>query len=212
MVHDDEVRLIPDVFDLPPVAMDLEKIRFIERLHPKHWLSAAREHRYAAEIIFTHELPFRGHPTRAPKHASALLLYGFAFECLLKGIIIAKNPDIRNSDKWGCTAEEDVPLQKLRDKDVKWMTHDMLRLIELAEVQVSNRDRRFLWQLEAITTWGARYPVSRSVPKGIRYDEDKVPDFIRDPNPNDPELIRSVFSYLESQLISLLADASPIAE
>src|SRR5260370_28315593 len=99
--RDYEIRLIPDVFDPPPVAMDLEKSRFIERLHPKHWLNAAREHRYAAEVIFEHELPFRGDPTRRPKHAGALLLYGFAFECLLKGIIIAKHPDIRSPAKWG---------------------------------------------------------------------------------------------------------------
>jgi hypothetical protein len=77
--RDYEIRLIPDIFDPPPVAMDLEKNRFIERLHPKAWLNAAREHRYAAEIIFKHEQPFWGHHTRQPKHAGALLLYGFAF-------------------------------------------------------------------------------------------------------------------------------------
>ena len=53
--RDYEIRLIPDIFDPPPVAMDLEKNRFIERLHPKVWLNAAREHQYAAEIIFKHE-------------------------------------------------------------------------------------------------------------------------------------------------------------
>jgi hypothetical protein len=42
----DEIRLIPDV-----VAMDLEKIKFIERLHPKQWLNAAREHQYAAALV-----------------------------------------------------------------------------------------------------------------------------------------------------------------
>jgi hypothetical protein len=185
--------------------MDLEKIKFIERLHPKQWLNAAREHQCAAEIIFEHELPFRGHPTIAPKHAGALLLYGFAFECLLKGIIIAKNPGIRNPAKWGCTLEEDKSLQELRKNDPKWMTHDMIKLIELAGVQISTRDRRFLWQLEALTIWSARYPVSRSEPKSIRYDEDKIPDLIRDPNPNDPELIREVFSIFEDELVPLVA-------
>jgi hypothetical protein len=71
----------------------------------------------------------------------------------------------------------------------------------LAGIQLSDRHCRFLWQLEALTVWSARYPVSLSVPKGIRYDEENVPDFVRDPNPNDPELIRQVFSILENELV-----------
>jgi hypothetical protein len=205
--RDYEIRLIPDIFDPPPVAMDLEKNRFIERLHPSVWLNAAQEHRYAAEIIFKHEQRYWGHHTRSPRHAGALLLYGFAFECLLKGIIIAKHPDIRNPANWGCTEEEDEPLSKVRKKGPYWMTHDMKKLIQLAGIKISDRHCRFLWQLEALTVWSARYPVSLSVPKSIRYDEENVPDVVRDPNPNDPELIRQVFSILENELVRITPPA-----
>jgi hypothetical protein len=136
-----------------------------------------------------------------------LLLYGFAFECLLKGIIIAKHPDIRNPANWGCTAEEDEPLLKVRRKGPNWMTHDMKKLIQLGSITISDRHCRFLSQLEALTVWSARYLVSLSAPKGIRYDEENVPDFVRDPNPNDPELIRQVFSILESEVVRIMPPA-----
>jgi hypothetical protein len=182
--HEYEIAPRPADMPLPPVAMDIMRDHHIAQLHPKVWLGAARTLRYSADIIFEHERPFadilhkvavseldRSHLTRWPKHAGAHLLYAFAFENLLKGIIIAKHPEIRNPAHWGCTAEEDKELQKVRANGPKWMTHDVMALVRLAEITIPEPYLRLLWLFEAKAMWSGRYPASTSVPNSVRYDD-----------------------------------------
>jgi hypothetical protein len=142
-----------------PVAMDWVKDQHVERLHPKFWLGAARSLQYSADIIFEHERPFaetlhavaiseldKSHLTRWPKLAGAHLLCAFAFENLLKGIIIAKNPAIRDPNIWGTTAEEERPLKKTRDEKGlnEWMSHDVKKLLQLADISIPEPYLRLL--------------------------------------------------------------------
>jgi hypothetical protein len=127
---EDDSEIIPIPEFVAPIAMDLIKDQHVRLLHPKHWLAAARNLRGSAEVIIAHERPFeevaRGistgefdgsHFTRHPNFVGAQLLYAFAFENLLKGIIIAKNPEIRNPDMWGVTEEEEEILKERRKKE-----------------------------------------------------------------------------------------------
>src|SRR5437660_11917750 len=111
---DEYDEIAPRSDELPPVAMDLVRDQHVERLRPKYWLAAARSLRYSADIIFDHERPYaeilhavavgvldRSHLKQWPNHASAHLLYAFAFENLLKGVIIAKTPGILDPAMWG---------------------------------------------------------------------------------------------------------------
>lgn len=156
-----------------PVAMDWVKDQHVERLHPKYWLGAARSLQYSAVIIFEHERPFaetlhavaiseldKSHLTRWPNFAGARLLYAFAFENLLKGIIIARNPDIRDSAIWGTTAEEEKPLRKTRDERGlnEWMSHDVKKLLQLADISIPEPYLRLLWIFEGIAVWVADIP------------------------------------------------------
>jgi hypothetical protein len=73
--YDEEDDEEDDSIEHAPVAMDWVKDQHVERLHPKHWLGAARSLRYSADIIFEHERPFaetlhavaiKSHHTRWP--------------------------------------------------------------------------------------------------------------------------------------------------
>jgi hypothetical protein len=165
-----------------PIAMDLVKDRHVERLHPRYWLGAARSLRYSAEVIIEHEQPYadilrnvaignldRDNLKQWPNHAGAQLLYAYAFENLLKGIIIAKNPAIRNLDLWGATEEEEIRLSKERRKQglSHWMTHDAKKLVRLAGVALPYDYGRLLWILEGKAVWSGKYPAAVSSPKGV---------------------------------------------
>jgi hypothetical protein len=183
-----------------PVAMDLVKDQHVERLHPKYWLGAARSLQYSADVIFEHERPFaetlhavaiseldKSHLTRWPNLAGARLLYAFAFENLLKGIIIARNPDIRDSAIWGTTAEEERPLRKARDERGlnEWMSHDVKKLLQLADINIPEPYLRLLWIFEGIAVWRGRYPAASSAPRSVRLDDEGLPDSIHYPDPSD---------------------------
>ena len=174
---------------LPPVAMDMVKDQHIARLHPKARLGAARSLRYSADIIFENERPFaevlhavaigeldRSHLTQWPNHAGAQLLYVFAFENLLKGIVHAKHPELRDPAMWGVTKEEDKPLKKKRREGLQWLTHDIKELVRLAEIEIPEPYFRLLWLFETKATWRGRYPVSTSVPRTVRLDSEGLPD------------------------------------
>lgn len=202
---------------LPPVAMDRVKDKHIERLHPKAWLGAARSLRYSADIIFEHERPFaetlhavaigelpRSHLTQWPNLAGAQLLYAFAFENLLKGIIHAKHPELRDPAMWGVTEEEDRPLRKKRKEGLQWMTHDMKELVRLAEIKIPERYFRLLWLFETKATWSGRYPVSTSVPQSVRFDNEGLPDSIQWPDPSDHTMVAELFGMIEAELAHLI--------
>lgn len=201
-----------------PVAMDFVKNQHVERLHPKYWLGAAWSLRYSADVIFKHEKPYaevlhavaigdldRCHLTRWPNHAGAQLLYAFAFENLLKGIVIAKTPEIRDPAMWGVTAEEDKALRVERGKRglAAWITHDMKTLVKLSGLSMPEHYVRLLWIFEGKAVWSGRYPTAASSPKSVRLDEAGIPDFVQYPDPSDLMLVREVFDFLARQLEQL---------
>lgn len=208
--------IAPRSEQIAPVAMDWVKDQHIERLHPKYWLGAARSLQYSADIIFEHERPFaeilhrvaiseldKSQLKRWPKLAGAHLLYAFAFENLLKGIIIAKHPEIRDPAIWGTTEEEEKSLRPLRARNrlLRWMSHDMRELVQLAEITIQEPYLRLLWLFEGKAVWRGRYATASSVPKTVRLDEEGFPDSIQYPDPNDHEMVRELFRMLEDELV-----------
>lgn len=180
--------IVPRFEERPaPVAWDWVKNQHIKQLHPKYWLELARSLRDSADIIFEHERPFaeilhdvltsqldRSHLKRLPNLAGAHLLYAFAFENLLKGIIIAKNSDIRDPTLWGTTPEEEKSLKELRIKKGlhEWMSHDTKKLYQLARISIPEPYLRLLWLFEGKAVWSCRYPTALSAPQRVRRDSD----------------------------------------
>lgn len=208
-----------DFIEHAPVAMDWVKDQHVERLHPKHWLGAARSLQYSANIIFGHERPFaetlhavaiskldKSHLTKWPNLAGAHLLYAFAFENLLKGIIIAKTPAIRDPTMWGTTAEEERPLRKARDERGlnEWMSHDVKKLLALADISIPEPYLRLLWIFEGKAVWSGRYPTALSAPRRVRLDDEGLPDSIQYPDPSDHTMVSELFRMLESELVRLI--------
>jgi hypothetical protein len=198
--------------------MDWVKDQHVERLDQKYWLGAARSLQYSADIIFEHERQFvetlhavaigeldKSHLTRWPNLAGACLLYAFAFENLLKGIIIAKNPEIKDSAMWGTTTEEEKSLKKTReDRELnQWMNHDVKKLLQLADINIPEPYLRLLWIFEGIGVWRCRYPTAMSAPRSVRLDDEGLPDSIQYPDPRDHEKVRELFRMLEVELVRL---------
>src|SRR5262249_58181812 len=81
----------------------------------------------------------------APNYPPAQLLYAYAIENVLKGLIVSKRPDL-------------IQERKL-DDELK--NHDLNELAEKAEVTVDERDERpVLEALSKLSIWAGRYPVA----------------------------------------------------
>lgn len=78
-----------------------------------------------------------------PLFLPAFMLYGFAIENLLKGIIVMNDPSKVKDDKIG------VP-----------KTHDLRTLAGDAKVKITTDEAKMLTALSTITTWSGRYPVA----------------------------------------------------
>jgi len=83
-----------------------------------------------------------------PDFLPAFLLYGYALENFLKGIIVAKDPSKIGTEKIGIPA-----------------IHSLVALAEETGFEIGYRDQDNLERLTVITTWSGRYPVARSVEK-----------------------------------------------
>lgn len=140
--------------------------------NPAGWFFSARRLRDAAEIILQHEvaqeIPYglayeeasreaiatawtgtneAGHAEIKcvpPNYMPAQLLYAFAIENLLKGLIMANNP--------GLAGEEKI------SKSVK--SHDLLALAEQVGVEIAVQEVPVLKSLSDIAIWAGRYPVA----------------------------------------------------
>lgn len=142
--------------------------------HPVAWLLSAERLRDAAEIICEHEqaaeIPYFQARTSAEKEAvaeayadgkdagvaeikavppnypPAQLLYGFAIENVLKGLIVANTPSL-------------IEERELNDE---LTTHNLVKLAEKAQFPVQAQERPVLEALSQLSTWAARYPVART--------------------------------------------------
>jgi hypothetical protein len=87
-----------------------------------------------------------------PNYLPAGLLYGFAIENALKGLIIANQPDILSASRI----------------DPQIASHDLIALATSAGLTLSDDERKVLGLMSIIVEWAGRYPVAKTVVKHQR--------------------------------------------
>jgi hypothetical protein len=150
------------------------KEQFKAAQRPIAWLLSAERLRDAAEVICKHEraaeIPYFQAHTAAEKEAAAKaysdgndagvaeikamppnyppaqLLYAFAIENVLKGLIVANTPGL-------------IEERSLNDE---LTTHNLIKLAEKAQFTVHVQERPVLQALSQLSIWAGRYPVART--------------------------------------------------
>jgi hypothetical protein len=147
---------------------EFAKEMFKAAQRPALWLHSAERLRDAAEVILTHELPAEkpyfqalkiaseeaaGNDAGvaeikaiAPNYPPAQLMYAYAIENVLKGLIVSKRPD----------------LVQERELDGELATHNLLKLADKAEFTTHVQERPVLEALSQLSVWAGRYPVART--------------------------------------------------
>jgi len=153
---------------------------------PVAWLRSAERLRDAAEVILSHEQQFEIPFFRAcdlatqqataiaysegnksgsaeiecspPNYPPAQLLYAYAIENVLKGILVANNPSLANENK----------LNK------SLLSHDLNALARMADFQVYVQETPVLDALSKLSVWAGRYPVAsrRSESSGAKNSDE----------------------------------------
>src|SRR5262249_6676282 len=133
---------------------------------PALWLHSAERLRDAAEAILKHELPAEGPYFQAlkiaeeeaagndaghaeikaipPNYPPAQLMYAYAIENVLKGLIVSERSDLIQED----------------ELDQELATHDLITLAKKAEFTVRVQERRVLEALSQLSIRAGRYPVA----------------------------------------------------
>jgi hypothetical protein len=142
---------------------------------PAIWLLRAESLRDSAEIIIRHEdgylIPYlraydgamkaamgrayaegekAGHAeirARTPNYPPAQLLYAYAIENALKGLMVANDPNLINGNKL----------------DVALRDHNLLALAQRANFTVHVQENPVLAALSKLSVWAGRYPVALHV-------------------------------------------------
>jgi hypothetical protein len=151
---------------------EFEKQLFKGAQRPAAWLRSAERLRDAAEVVLEHEvlaeIPFfkavadaeqrataeaysDGNESGvaeieaiAPNYPPAQLLYAYAIENLLKGLIIANQPSL-------------IEEQELNNR---LKSHNLIRLAGMANFSIHVQERPVLEALSHLSLWAGRYPVS----------------------------------------------------
>ncbi len=123
-----------------------------------------------------------------PNYLPAQLLYAYALENVLKGLVVVNRPAIASENKI--------------DGSIK--THDLIKLSKLAKYDIGFAEKKVLENLTRIATWAGRYPVDVSLEKY----EDKHPiglnpDSLLDWGSEHP-LLRNIYAALSQKLLSKL--------
>jgi hypothetical protein len=139
---------------------------------PAAWLLSAERLRDAAEAILRHEQQFEipyfrayddatklavgiaysegnasGHAEIAcppPNYPPAQLLYAYAIENVLKGLIVANDPGLADGERLNRTLQ----------------SHDLAKLAQTASFEVHVQERPVLDALSELSVWAGRYPVA----------------------------------------------------
>ena len=139
---------------------------------PQLWLLSASRLRDGAEAILEkelkYELPYiRAHKqafgqatanaysdrndagtaeikARVPNYPVAEMLYGYALENLLKGIIVANDPLLISDEKF----------------NAKLKSHDLIQLSKTCEFALNPQEIHVAKALSKLTEWAGRYPVA----------------------------------------------------
>ena len=80
-----------------------------------------------------------------------VMLFGLSVELLIKAILIAQNPDFVTKDG-------------LDDKIAK---HNLLALIETANIEIDKEERKILRDLQQYIEWMGRYPIPKKFNKAV---------------------------------------------
>ena len=151
---------------------EFAKLLFKAGQQPAAWLRSAEHLRDAAEVILKHELQAEIEYSQAhkiaeeealavsvrdgtdagvadikaiaPNYPPAQLLYAYAIENVLKGLIVFKRPDLIKEHKL--------------DDELK--NHDLNELAKKAKVTVEQHERPILEALSQLSIWVGRYPVA----------------------------------------------------
>jgi hypothetical protein len=153
-------------------SVDFSKSIYKAAQNPRAWLCSAERLRDAADIILRDQQQFevayfRAHEQatqealtiaylegsnsgtaeircRPPNYPPAQLLYAYAIENLLKGLIVAKDATLINADSLAKTLR----------------SHNLRSLCETAGIQVFAQEEPVLKALSELSTWAGRYPVA----------------------------------------------------
>ena len=104
----------------------------------------AEEEAAAARVRYGADLAVADIKATAPNYPPGQLLYAYAIENVLKGLIVFKRPDLIKEHKL--------------DGELK--NHDLNELAEKAEVTVEQDERPVLEALSRLSIWTGRYPVA----------------------------------------------------
>ncbi len=187
---------------------------FTKRQHPMYWLISARDLRDAAETIIKDQEPVetklwealteqakrpkpRGvywtnaeHPNYTPAH----MLYAFATENLIKGLIMAEQPERIGKDELDSTIAN----------------HNLLKLVGLISLKFDDDEQKLLERLTHTILWAGRYPVSKvptgMMPKG-RDGSRLMPKFIH--WSEEHGAMRRLYQRLDGDLEAYLEDHDP---
>jgi hypothetical protein len=153
---------------------EFEQRQFEAAQRPIAWLLSAERLRSAADAILKHELPteipyFQARAVAeheaitdayrdgkeagsatiraiAPNYPPAQLLYAYAIENVMKGLIVSKSPNL---------------IQEARlARDLT--THNIIKLAEMAAFAVHVQEVPVLRALSELSVWAGRYPVALS--------------------------------------------------
>jgi hypothetical protein len=193
----------------------LAKQLFKAGQQPAAWLRSAGRLRDAAEAILKHELPAeraysqareiadeeaRAESVRndtgvgvadikaiAPNYPPAQLLYAYAIENVLKGLIVLKRPGLIRED----------------ELDGELKTHDLKKLAKKAKVTVDQQEGPVLEALTRLSMWAGRYPIAPA-------------PSVDTPNPNvwldygsDDPIMRAFFERAYKELESAVPEQIP---
>jgi hypothetical protein len=147
---------------------EFKKLVFKAAQRPTAWLHSAERLRNAAEAILKHELPAEGLYFEAlkiaeeeaagndaghaeikaipPNYPPAQLMYAYAIENVLKGLIVSKRPDLIREDKLARELTSNPP-------------HNLIKFAEKAKFEVDDDERRVLGALSQLAMWAGRYPL-----------------------------------------------------
>lgn len=122
------------------------------------WLETAEEHKFSAESIFKLLVPYLKKRTFTDTedyeiHSltnSFMLLYGLAFENILKSLVISEIKDFS------------IPTKSI-EKSEKWSNkHYLIKMLKANGIEYSESEYYYLQRLEKHLIWQSKYPVSRN--------------------------------------------------
>jgi hypothetical protein len=122
-----------------------------------YWLKHAGRHYYTSQILYDHLEPFMKKDDIQSDEEneqfislwqSYFLLMGLAFENILKGLIISKEPDLENDKNY----------------EIKYnfsLNHDLKKMFEANFRQLTKSENKLIERLQSYLIWMSKYPLPK---------------------------------------------------